>query len=143
MKKLWHILAVCLALGATTVRSDVADVDAMLIYASNDSAPLDYKLDAVVPKLRSVLKFQSYELLGTGSGAIHVPGAISIDLGKGHSLDIKVAGDKGDRFKLDVNWMQDGKILVSTRAGVSRKSPLVLGGVPYKNGKLVVTLIAK
>jgi len=143
MRKFWYILAASLVLGATTVSADVADMEALLIYASNDSAPLDYKLDPVVPRLRTVLKFQSYELIGSGSGAVHLPGTTTIDLGKGHSLEIKIKSEKKDRYKVEVKWIQDGKVLVSTGASMARNNPLVLGGVQYKNGKLVVTLIAK
>lgn len=143
MKRIATIVLACLALAATTARAGVADMEAMLIYASNDPAPLNYKLDAVVPKLRAVLKFQNYELLGSGSASVNAPGNTTIDIGQGHSLDVKVKGGKGGSFNVEVHWLQNGKVLVGTGGTMGRKQPLVLGGVQHKNGKLVVTLTAK
>lgn len=143
MKRFWYIVAMFFALGVCVARADTADMEAMLIYASNDPAPLDYHLDKVVPKLRSVLKFQNYELLGRGDGAINAPGETTIDLGKGHSLEVKVRPDKKDRFKVEVRWLHDGKVQVSTGATMGRNQPVVLGGVKHANGNLVVTLSLK
>ena len=144
MKKLPYILFAWLLLGiASFARAETADLEAYLIYASNDPAPLDYHLDAVIPKLRSVLKFQNYELMGQGGGMVNSPGETTIDLGKGHSLEVKVKREKGERFRVEVRWIHGGKNMVSTAATVSRNQPLILGGVKHANGNLVVTLTVK
>ena len=143
MKRFFHIAIAWLALGVCSAFAETADMDALLIYASNDPAPLDYHLDSVVPKLRSVLKFQNYELLGSGSGAVNSPGETTIDLGRGHSLEIRLKSERKDRFKVEVRWMHDGKVQVSTGATVGRNQPLILGGVKHANGNLVVTLTVK
>ena len=143
MKKLAYILFAWFALGIAAAHAETVDMEALLIRASNESAPLDYHLDAVVPKLRKIFQFQSYELLGQGSGAVNTPGETTIDLGKGHSLELKIRREKGDRFKAEVRWMHGGKALVSTSVSMSRNQPVILGGSKEGSGTLIVTLTAK
>lgn len=143
MKRFWYIVIALVGLSVLGARADTVQTEAMLIYASNDPAPLDYHLDKVVPKLRSVLKFQNYELLGHGDGAVNAPGETTIDLGKGHKLEVKVRPDKKDRFKVEVRWLHNDKVQVSTGATTGRNQPIVLGGIKHANGNLVVTLILK
>ncbi len=143
MKKLAYIVLAWFALGFAAVRAETVDMEAFLIRASNESAPLDYHLDAVVPKLRKIFQFTGYELLGQGSGAVNTPGETTMDLGKGHSLELKIRREKGDRFKAEVRWVHDGKALVSTSVSMSRNQPVVLGGSKEGNGTLIVTLTAK
>lgn len=143
MKRFWYIAAAWLMIGIASANAETSNLEALLIRASNDSAPLDYHLDAVVPKLRKVFQFQSYELLGNGSGAVNVPGETTIDLSKGHSLDVKLRKDKGDKVKAEVRWMHDGKAVVSTSVAMAHNQPVVLGGVKSDGGTLIVTLTAK
>lgn len=143
MKKIFYIMVAVLLCGVATARAGVANMEALLIRASNDPAALNYKLDAVVPKLRKVFKFQSYDLIGEGNGSVNVPGSGTIDLGKGHSLEISLKGDKGDNYKAEIRWLQNGKVLFSTGAKMSRKEPLVLGGPKDGNGTLIITVTPK
>jgi hypothetical protein len=144
MKRFVHIMLAWLLVGIATAYAETpADLQALLIRASNGQAPLDYKLDAVVPKLRKVFQFQSYELIGSGSATITPPGETTIDLGKGHSLEIKLKREKGDRIKAEARWMQNGKVLVSTGTTMSGHQPLVLGGPKEGSATLIVTITVK
>ena len=70
-------------------------------------------------------------------------GETTIDLGKGHSLEVKLRKDKGDKVKAEVRWVRDGKAVVSTSVTMAHNQPVVLGGVKSDGGTLIVTLTAK
>lgn len=143
MKKFLFIAVAFVLLSLVRAEAGVRNFEAQLIRASNDSAPLNYKLDRVVPKLRKVFKFQSYDLIGEGSGSINVPGSGTIDLGKGHSLEMSVKGDKGDTYKAEIRWMKGGSVQFTTGARLSHGEPLVLAGPKDGNGTLIITVTPK
>ena len=137
------VIGLLLTLSVAAKAQGGATVEAMLIRASNGSAPLDYRLDRVVPKLRKIFQFQSYELISLSSVGLTAPGQTSIALGKGHSIDI-VARREGGKMKAEVRWIQGGKTLLSTGVTLAPNQPVILGGVPDgSGGTLIVALTAK
>lgn len=117
-------------------------LNATMIYASNDSAPPDRRLQSIEAKLRRVFGFDHYKLVGEGSAAVDVPGSATIPLGGGYALQVQATGPAPGGVMANVTWKRGGQVLLSTRTRLGR-APTVLGGASHQNGKLIVTLTVR
>ena len=121
-------LATVLALAGTALRAaDQTGVRAMLVIASNQRGASDPKLAAYEPTLRSILRFESYRLAGSGSATLS-SGKSSIDLGHGHSLILEAEPANGKGVGLRVRWEDGGRTLMNTGLSLRGGVPAVLGG---------------
>jgi hypothetical protein len=115
-------------------------VQALMIQAQNDSAPIDRRLEKVEYKLRRVFGFQFYRYVGEGSISLPPRGEGTIELPDGHQLRVRL-GSKGGGA--EVRWFRHDDPLLSTSVSLSREAPVVLGGIPSNGGKLIVVLSAQ
>ncbi len=141
MKTIIGILMAALVLGIVSpaLAQQPVEVEAMLILASNEPAPLDRRLERVDYLLRPLLRFETYRLLGQGSVLLNAGGSTSVALGDGHVLYLQM-GRKGH---VEVSWQRGDERLLSTSVGLQRNKPTILGGVPQGDGRLIVTLMVK
>ncbi|HMO52694.1 MAG TPA: hypothetical protein PKE26_15990 [Kiritimatiellia bacterium] len=122
--------------GEAVAQGNPATVQALMIQAQNDSAPMDRRLERVEFRLRRVFGFQFYRYLGEGSISLPPGGEGAIRLPDGHRLQIRLGG-KG---KAEVRWFRGDEALLSTSVGLSRDAPIVLGGIPANGGKIIIVL---
>lgn len=142
MKWLPVILFGAMLLAAVSdARAQPMEIEAMLILASNEPAPLDRRLERVDYILRPLLRFETYQLLGQGSVMINTPGTASIALGDGHALNLRTGRDRGSH--VEVTWQRGEARLLSTSVKLQRGKPTILGGVPHGSGRLIVTVSVK
>lgn len=141
MKRWCMILAVSLACAAGSAWAGTVRVDAMLILASNDPAPLDLRLERVEYKLRPLFRFEYYRHLGEGQGLLNLPGETTLALGDGHHLELRGSA-KDDGTRMEVRWLRGGQALLNTAVNLKPGKPVILGGVPHERGTLIVTLTA-
>ena len=141
MKILAAIVLGLTVLGAAPAARAQMEIEAMLILASNEPAPLDRRLERVDYLLRPVLRFETYRLLGQGSVLLQMPASTSIALGDGHVLNI--VSDRDRRNRVEVTWLRGNTRLLSTAVNLQRGKPAILGGVPQGDGRLIVTLMLK
>jgi hypothetical protein len=142
MRRWWIRLLILLAVGVGPAMGEVLNLDAMLILASNDPAPLDRRLERVEFQLRPLFRFEYYRFLGSGSGAVNVPGETSVALGDGHYLQLK-AREKDGGKRVEVRWFRGDQPILSTAVNLRKGKPVILGGAPQGTGKLIVTLTAR
>ena len=136
--------AVCLlASWARAQSDDLLSVNAILIRASNDPAPLDTRLDVIEYKLRRLFQFEHYRFMGEGTATLGLPGESVLSIGSGNRMEIHVFHADGSRVRTQVRWLKDEQVLLSTTVVMSRNVPVVLGGVPDGNGTLIVALTVK
>jgi hypothetical protein len=126
----------------TAARADRVTIDAMLILASDDGAPLDHRLERVEYKLRRIFGFEYYRYMGEASAIIHLPGRARLDLGHGYSLNIEVSESDG-KVRALVRWMRGDEELLATSVRMKKKTPAILGGPEHGNGTLIVTLTVR
>lgn len=140
MKALFVILVgLCCVAPMQRALAQPSDVEAMLILASNEPAPLDRRLERVDYVLRPLLRFETYRLLGQGSVLFSGSGTASIALGDGHVVNL-AGGGKG---RVEVTWLRGNDRLLSTSVTLKKGKPTILGGVPQGEGRLIVTLMVK
>ncbi len=140
--RVWKVIIfVAVILLAQQAWAGMLNVDAMLILASNDPAPLDRRLERVEFRLRPLFRFEYYRFLGQGSGSLQLPGETSIALGDGHFLQIRGSERDGGR-RLEVRWFRGDQPILNTAVHLKKGQPVILGGLSEGNGKLILTLTA-
>jgi hypothetical protein len=124
--------------GSTRIR-------AVLVLASNQKGASDSRLSAYEPTLRRLLRFESYRLAGEGAGSVGSPGKASVNLGRGHSLQLETEKSDGKGVRLHVSWQEGGNSLMNTVLALRPGVPAVLGGPSTgKEGEVwAVILIAE
>jgi len=138
----WLVIGCCLAGPLPARAAGTVTFKAVLIYASDEPAPLDRRLEAIEYKLRRMLKFAHYRHSGEGSITLNLPGAGAIPLAGGHQVRISATDAGGQNVRAQVQWLRGGQALVSTTVKLGRRSPAVLGGISERNGQLIVCLTA-
>lgn len=140
MKTITGILFAVFLLGVVApAKAAPMEVEAMLILASNEPAPLDRRLERVDYLLRPVLRFETYRLLGQASVLLNDGASTTLALGDGHVLYLQ----RGNKNRVEVSWQRGDTRLLSTGVGLERNKPTILGGVPQGDGRLIVTLMIK
>lgn len=134
---------VCLLATAAVSRSEPVTIQAMLILASNDPAPLDSRLDKVEYKLRRIFGFEYYKHYGEGAAVLNLPGQSSVELGHGFRLNLTSSGSKDDKIRTSVQWFRGDEMVLNTTVGMKRGVPVILGGISHDGGTLIVTLVAE
>lgn len=142
MKRWFIAFLLLLTCGAGSAFAGPVTVDAMLILASDDPAPLDRRLERVEYKLRPLFRFEHYRHMGEGTGMLNLPGDTTVALGDGYHLELRgSARDGGTR--LEVRWFRGAQALLNTAVHLKPGKPVILGGVPHDKGTLIVTLTAR
>lgn len=121
------LLILTAALGfATAARA--ANVQGILISASNESGATDGRLSAYEPTLRRILRFESYRFLGQGRAdlADSESGRLSLGAGQQLELDVEKTDDRGIHVR--VRWVANGRTLMNTGLVLRPGVPAVLGG---------------
>ena len=143
MKRGLTILALVGLLGVVSAAAEVVNLDAMMILASDDPAPLDRRLERVEFQLRPLFRFQYYRHMGGSSAAVNLPGTANIALGDGYHLEVRASGREGKKVRAEVRWFRGDQPLLSSGVNLQPGKPVILGGVPHDKGKLIVTLTAR
>lgn len=142
MRKYLILLSVVIGLlPAGSAFAQPMEIEAMLILASNDPAPLDRRLERVDYLLRPLLRFETYRLMGQGSVMVPTPGETTIALGDGHFLRLKTGKHRGAH--VEVVWSRGDTRLMSTAVKLDRNKPTILGGIPHDSGRLIVVISVK
>lgn len=115
---------------------EIRNLQAMMIMAQHEMAPMDRRLERVEYKLRRVFQFPYYRYVGEGRIALSPGAEGTIQLPDEHLLKVK-SGGKG---RVEVRWTRRDKPLLSTSVSVAKNAPVVLGGVPEGNGTLILVL---
>ncbi len=135
----WLVVAWFMLAPPVHADDGMVTLQALMIQAQNESAPIDRRLEKVEYKLRRVFGFQFYRYVGEGSLALPSRGDGTISLPDGHRLQIRLGGRGGHA---EVRWSRNNEPLLSTSVALSRNAPIVLGGIPANGGKLILVLTA-
>lgn len=135
------LIAVCLLALPSSAQAEGANIEALLILASNNPAPLDARLDKVEYRLRRIFGFETYRYYGSGSTVIALPGQSILALGNGNNLTINARSKKG-RIEAQIVWEKEGERVLNTTVAMSKNTPVILGGSTQPDGTLIIVLTA-
>ena len=135
------IVAVSLIALPSSAQAEEANIEALLILASNNPAPLDARLDKVEYRLRRIFGFETYRYHGSGSTILSLPGQTILALGNGNNLTINARSKKG-RIEAQIVWEKEGERVLNTTVAMSKNTPVILGGSTQPDGTLIIVLTA-
>jgi hypothetical protein len=107
-----------------------------LVEASNAGQGAGGGLEDVAQLLKENLPFNSFRLLASRSMALPANGSVTLDEG----IQARCSGDQRN---LTVVIERGRKEEVRSTVELRRDTPLIVGGFPSKNGKMIVILMLK
>ena len=122
------LLALTAGLVCSARAAERANIQGILISASNDSGETDRRLAAYEPTLRRILRFESYRFLGDDNASLGAAEKGHLSLGEGHELEIETESSDGKSVRLRVRWIKGGHTLMNTGLILRPGVPAVLGG---------------
>lgn len=140
---IFSLFLLLLAGGFTTQihAAERANIQGILISASNEKGQTDRRLASYEPTLRRILRFESYRFLGDDRASLEGSEKGHLSLGEGHELDIETESSDGKSLRLRVKWMKNGRSLMNTELVLRPGIPAVLGGPSTGNKGEVYAVI--
>jgi hypothetical protein len=128
------LLSLCLCL--LSASAVAGSLSIRLVRASNTPGGNSAGLGDVIPVLKKSLVYSHYSL--AGSTSMKLPAQNSVrQLG---SYSVTCNGQQGN---LAITVRHGRKQLLNTRVSLSSRKPLILGGFPAGNDKLVLVFVAR
>lgn len=125
--------------------ADRANIQGILISASNERGETDGRLSAYEPTLRRILRFESFRFLGEDSVSLAASESGPLSLGGGHQLEIETEQADGKGIHVRVRWISGGRTLMNTGLVLRPGVPAVLGGpsTGHKSDVYAVILVGR
>jgi len=122
------LLAVTVGIRGLLPAAEAADIQAILISASNARGETDRRLAPYESTLRRVLRFESFQFLGDASASIAAPGERTLTVGHGHEIEVEATRADERAIQVKVRWSASGRPLMNTGLMLRPGVPAVLGG---------------
>lgn len=143
MKTLRLLLTLCGLLAITgayaAARAETASFKGILIAGSNAPGETDRRLAPYEGNLKRMLPFKSFRYLGEGSASVEVPGRGTLNVGRGHQLDLSTSPG-GNRVRVEVSWRAAG---LNTGLSLAPGGHTVLGGADGGNGETLAIIFIR
>ena len=131
MRRRIKLIALALMFGACLASAGTMSV--RLVHATDAEGGMDPRLSDISGILGS-LRFESFSLLD--SDTVRLPAEeVRIRMAQGYTLTCN--GTQGD---LAIEMNHNGQSLLKTTATLRRGKPLILGGFPTREGKIILVL---
>jgi len=139
---LCSVAALLVAFTLTTAQG-AETVWSALVMANNRAEPTP--IPAELEKLRGTLKrffnYNQYEVIGQSRQTLTTGNESWQAASKYFSLQVNAKRALGSGYQLNLQLVQEQKILLETEANLSKSSPLVIRGPLVGDGQLVLLLV--
>lgn len=143
MKSLRLLLTLCGLLAITgafaTAHAETASFRGILIAGSNAPGETDRRLAPYEGNLKRMLPFKSFRYLGEGSATVEVPGRGSLNVGRGHRLELSTSA-AGNRVRVEVSWPAAD---INTGLSLAPGGHTILGGADGGNGETLAVIFIR
>lgn len=130
----FFLVMICLFSAVEVFAAPILSV--RLVEASHAGQGMGAGLGDVAHLLQNNLPYKSFHLLASRSMSLPASGVASLSAGM-------VAKCTGGLENLNVVIEQGGKKVLQTTLGLREGTPLIIGGIPSRQGKLIVIFLAK
>ncbi len=135
------LLLAALAPAASAAEGGQITVRAILVSASREAGETDRRLSSYESTLRRILRFETFQQLGSGRGRAAVPGEGSVSVGQGQSLRFTTETSRDDRIRVQLNWRDGSRSLMRTGVVLRPGVPAVLGGPSREEGSVFALIV--
>lgn len=126
------------ALAAESARIEITGV-----YGSNEDDRMDPQLRYLLPELQSISAYSSYKMLRKTQFKLEKGETGRDDITPGYTVNVEQKGFKNDKIMLNLKVMQNGTVAVNTDFSIINGGTIVMGGPSYKEGVLILVVLAK
>jgi len=126
---------------AEVVAEDSVTVHAILVSASTEAGASDRRLARYESTLRRILRFESFQQLGSGRGRAAMPGEGSFGVGQGQNLQFHAEDAGNNRIRLQLQWQGDRRTFMRTGLVLRPGVPAVLGGPSRPDGGVYALIV--
>ena len=116
-----------------------------LIIASNSVAtePTPAQITQIQGTLRRLFGYSQFQVIGQATKKLKTGEEDWLAASKYFSLQVDSRGEKADAYVLNLKLFQEQKLLLETRAKLSKASPLIIRGPQVGDGQLVIVLVVQ
>lgn len=116
-----------------------------LIIASNTPAtePAPTEITEIEGTLRRLFGYSQFQLIGQAKKKLRTGEEDWLAVSKYFSLQVDSRGEKADAYVLNLKLFQEQKLLLETRAKLSKANPLIIRGPQVGDGQLVIVLVVQ
>ena len=116
-----------------------------LIIATNSPPiePTPAEVTQIEGTLRKLFGYSQFQLIGEARKTLKTGEEDWLASSKYFSLHVDSRGEKADAYVLNLKLFQEQKLLLETKARLSKASPLVIRGPQVGDGQLVIVLIVQ
>src|SRR5437660_1876624 len=116
-----------------------------LIIASNSppTEPTPVEVTQIEGTLRKLFGYSQFQLIGEARKTLKTGEEDWLATSKYFSLYVDSCGEKANAYVLNLKLFQEQKLLLETKARLSKASPLVIRGPQVGDGQLVIVLIVQ
>lgn len=93
--------------------------------------------------LRRLFGYSQFHLIGQATKKLQTGEEDWLAASKYFSLRVDSRGEKADAYVLNLKLFQEQKLLLETRAKLSKASPLIIRGPQVGDGQLVIVLVVQ
>ena len=119
---------------------DVAEIYVMVSLAVPGGDQVDPRLGQIREELKSTFAPSSYEMLDEVRFDLDLQEQDSKPLPGDAHLFVQYMGNDDGKVNLNVRITQQGREVLNTNFSIPRGGTIIVGGPPYKNGNLVLSL---
>lgn len=117
-------------------------IEVKIILATQKKGPIDPRLQGLTRDLQSVLRYSSYELLGSKNINLATGGTGRVALPDNGVLKIVSRGIDGNRVILDIEILRNNSSVIHSVIKLRNNDRTTIGGSEYRGGKLLLNIFA-
>jgi len=116
-----------------------------LIIASNtpSTEPTPAQISQFEGTLRKLFGYSQFQLIGQATKTLKTGEEDWLAASKYFALQVDSRGEKEDAYVLNLKLFQEQKLLLETKAKLSKASPLIIRGPQIGEGQLVIVLLVQ
>src|SRR6476469_5308915 len=105
--------------------------------------PTPAEVTQIEGALRKLFGYPQFQLIGEARKTLKTGEEDWLASSKYFSLHVDSRGEKADAYVLNLKLFQEQKLLLETKARLSKASPLIIRGPQVGDGQLVIVLIVQ
>ena len=110
---------------------------------SPPAEPTPAEITQIEGTLRKLFGYSQFQLIGQATKTLKTGEEDWLAASKYFSLQVDSRGEKADAYVLNLKLFQEQKLLLETKAKLSKASPLVIRGPQVGDGQLVIVLVVQ
>jgi hypothetical protein len=137
------ILSVAFSIGGASLPEQTVWSGLIIATNSPPTEPTPAEVTQIEGTLRKLFGYSQFQLIGEARKTLKTGEEDWLASSKYFSLHVDSRGEKADAYVLNLKLFQEQKLLLETKARLSKASPLVIRGPQVGDGQLVIVLMVQ